>query len=362
VQPFFGSNSRGLNNYHLALTATKRMTIKVNLQAGLSSPSPPDRFVPSCQLSIVVPVFNEETVLHLFHAYLCQVLADCSVTYEILYIDDGSTDRSPLLLENLRLTNPVVGVARLSRNFGKERAMTAGLELARGEVVIILDADLQDPPELIPDMLAAWRAGADVVNMQRARREGETAFKVATAHFFYRVINYLSDVTIPVDVGDFRLFSRRAVAALNRMPESNRFMKGLFAWVGFPQVTLTYNRKARAAGVSKWPYWKLWNFALEGITSFSTVPLRVATYVGFLSALVVFISALYFFIKTALWGDMVQGFPTLIEVVLLLGGLQLMAIGIVGEYVGRIYLESKRRPLYLLDSFKPAEPKSPANP
>jgi glycosyltransferase involved in cell wall biosynthesis len=338
------------------------MNIKVNQQEGLSSPASPDCSVPACHLSIVVPVFNEETVLPLFHASLSLVLAAWGDTYEILYIDDGSTDRSPQLLENLRLTDLAVGVARLSRNFGKERAMTAGLELARGEVVIILDADLQDPPELIPVMLDAWRTGADVVNMQRERREGETAFKKATAHFFYRVINRLSDVTIPNDVGDFRLFSRRAVAALNRMPESNRFMKGLFAWIGFPQVTLKYHRKARAAGLSKWPYWKLWNFALEGITSFSTVPLRVATYVGFVSALAVFISALYFFIKTAIWGDVVQGFPTLIEVVLLLGGLQLMAIGIVGEYVGRIYLESKRRPLYLLDSYKPANAPSRDHP
>lgn len=330
------------------------MFLKVNLQKEIASPATSASHSLSCQLSVVVPVFNEEMVLPLFHARLCQVLAACGGTHEILYIDDGSTDRSLALLENLRLTDPAVGVARLSRNFGKERAMTAGLELARGEVVIILDADLQDPPELIPEMLDAWRKGADVVNMQRIRREGETAFKRATAHFFYRVINRLSDVTIPNDVGDFRLFSRRAVVALNRMPESNRFMKGLFAWIGFPQVTLKYHRKARAAGVSKWPYWKLWNFALEGITSFSTVPLRVATYVGFVSALVVFTSALYFFIKTAVWGDVIQGFPTLVEVVLLLGGLQLMAIGIVGEYVGRIYLESKRRPLYLLDSFKPA--------
>jgi glycosyltransferase involved in cell wall biosynthesis len=337
------------------------MKIETNLQAVLSNPSLPTCPVSICQLSIVVPVFNEETVLPLFHACLGQVLAGLGSTYEILYIDDGSTDRSPQLLENLRLTDSSVGVARLSRNFGKERAMTAGLELARGEAVIILDADLQDPPELIPSMMDAWRAGADVVNMQRERREGETAFKKATAHFFYRAINHLSDVAIPNDVGDFRLFSRRAVVALNRMPESNRFMKGLFAWIGFPQVTLRYHRKARAAGESKWPYWKLWNFALEGITSFSTLPLRVATYVGFLSSLAVFTSAIYFFIKTAVWGDVVQGFPTLIEVMLLLGGLQLMAIGIVGEYVGRIYLESKRRPLYLLDSFKPANPKTVDN-
>lgn len=308
----------------------------------------------SCQLSVVVPVFNEEKVIALFHQRLIAVLAKCSQFYEVVYVDDGSSDSTSILLENLRQTDTSVGVARLSRNFGKERAMTAGLELACGEAVVILDVDLQDPPELIPSMLEAWRAGADIVNMQREGREGETVVKKTTAHFFYRVINRLSDVAIPNDVGDFRLFSRRAVDALNRLPESNRFMKGLFAWIGFPQVTLKYRRHARAAGFSKWPYWKLWNFALEGITSFSTVPLKVATYIGFLSASSAFLSALYFLIKTEFWGEVVKGFPTLIEVMLLLGGLQLMAIGIVGEYVGRIYLETKRRPLYLLDSYKPA--------
>ena len=307
-----------------------------------------------CQLSVVVPVFNEEKVIPLFHQRLINVLSGCVQSYEVIYVDDGSSDRTAMLLENLRVSDACVGVARLSRNFGKERAMTAGLELVTGDAVVILDVDLQDPPELIPDMLAAWRTGVDVVNMQRDEREGETAVKKATAHFFYRIINRLSDVTIPMDVGDFRLFSRRAVNALNRLPESNRFMKGLFAWIGFPQVTLTYRRHARAAGTSKWPYWKLWNFALEGITSFSTVPLRVATYVGFLSASGAFLYALYFFIKTEFWGETVRGFPTLIEVVLLLGGLQLMAIGVLGEYVGRIYMESKRRPLFLLDFYKPA--------
>ncbi|WP_114973634.1 glycosyltransferase family 2 protein [Rhodoferax ferrireducens] len=329
----------------------------VNTLASTSQPSArsgPSPAAPACQLSVVVPVFNEEAVIALFHARLSRVLAACAGVHEIIYVDDGSTDGSRQVLEGLRATSASVGVARLSRNFGKERAMTAGLELARGDTVIILDVDLQDPPELIPAMLEAWRAGADVVNMRRTGRDGETLLKRTTAHFFYRVINKLSDVTIPSDVGDFRLFSRRAVDALNRLPESNRFMKGLFAWIGFPQVTLDYHRKARAAGLSKWPYWKLWNFALEGVTSFSTVPLRIASYVGFLSALGAFVYAIYFFVKTYIWGDPVKGFPTLIEFVLLLGGLQLMAIGIMGEYVGRMYLESKRRPLYLLDSFQPA--------
>jgi glycosyltransferase involved in cell wall biosynthesis len=312
-----------------------------------------------CSISVVVPVFNEDEVLGLFHARLLDVLATCPGQHEIIYVDDGSTDNSSQILEALRVSCPQVGVARLSRNFGKERAMTAGLELAQGEVVIIVDADLQDPPELIPGMLAAWREGADVVNMRRIERDGETLAKKASAHFFYRLINRLSEVDIPTDVGDFRLFSRRAVDALNRLPESNRFMKGLFAWIGFKQITLDYHRKAREAGESKWPYWRLFNFALEGLTSFSTVPLRIASYVGFFSALGSFCYAIYFLVKTHIWGDSVKGFPTLIEFILLLGGLQLMAIGIMGEYVGRIYLESKRRPIYFLDYFKPATLKIP---
>lgn len=307
----------------------------------------------TCSLSLVVPVFNEQVVIDQFHQRVKLILAQCPGTHEVLYVDDGSKDQTPLVLERLRLSDPAVAVARLSRNFGKERAMTAGLQLARGDAVVILDVDLQDPPELIPQMLDAWRQGADVVNMRRTGREGESWFKTVTAHLFYRIINRLSDVAIPTDVGDFRLFSRRAVDALNRLPESNRFMKGLFAWIGFNQVTLDYQRKARAAGSSKWPYLKLLNFALEGITSFSTVPLRIASYVGFLSALGAFVYALYFLVKTLLWGEEVQGFPTLVEIVLLLGGLQLMAIGIVGEYVGRIYMEAKGRPVYLLDFYHP---------
>jgi len=316
----------------------------------------------ACAITLVVPVFNEQAVIGQFHQRVTQVLNTGAGTHEILYVDDGSSDQTPQILQALRLSDPCVAVARLSRNFGKERAMTAGLQLARGEAVVILDVDLQDPPELIPLMLDAWRQGADVVNMRRSAREGESWFKISTAHLFYRIINRLSDVAIPTDVGDFRLFSRRAVDALNRLPESNRFMKGLFAWIGFNQVTLNYQRKARAAGSSKWPYLKLLNFALEGITSFSTGPLRVATYVGFLSAMGAFLYALYFLIKTMMWGDAVKGFPTMIEIVLLLGGLQLMAIGIVGEYVGRIYLESKGRPIYLLDFYHPPVTKDNAAP
>lgn len=316
--------------------------------------APPGALASACQLTVVVPLFNEQEVIGQLHARLTQVLSACTDSHEIIYVDDGSTDGSPAQLEALRLSHPGTGVARLSRNFGKERAMSAGLALARGQAVIILDADLQDPPELIPLMLEAWRGGADVVNMRRTGRHGETLVKKSTAYAFYRIINRLSEVNIPSDVGDFRLLSRRAVDALKQMPESNRFMKGLFAWIGFAQVTLDYQREARVAGTGKWPYWRLWNFALEGITSFSTVPLRVASYVGFLSAFGAFMYAVYFLAKTTFFGETVRGFPTLIEFVLLLGGLQLMAIGIMGEYVGRMYLESKQRPIYLLDFFKPA--------
>ena len=273
----------------------------------------------ACQISVVVPVFNEDAVLALFHARLAAVLADCPGDHEIIYVDDGSTDNSPQVLEALRLNFPQVAVARLSRNFGKERAMTAGLVLAHGVVVVIVDADLQDPPELIPDMLEAWRAGADVVNMRRTERDGETVTKKASAHFFYRVINRLSDVDIPNDVGDFRLFSRRAVDALNSLPESNRFMKGLFSWIGFNQVTLDYHRKARAAGQSKWPYWRLWNFALEGITSFSTVPLRIATYVGVFQRYGRVFVRPYFFDQNTDLGRVGQGLPDLDRVCIAAG-------------------------------------------
>ncbi len=308
-----------------------------------------------CTLSIVVPVFNEEEVLPAFHERLTTSLSKLSCTSEIIYIDDGSHDGTPQVLVALQRLGGMVGVARFSRNFGKEVAMSAGLRLTRGDAVIVIDADLQDQPELIPQMMEAWLKGADMVNMRRRHRDGETRFKKASASAFYRVINRLSEVPIPEDVGDFRLLSRRVVDALNQLPERNRFMKGLFAWVGFNQVTLEYDRAGRAAGMSKWPYWRLWNLALEGITAFSTAPLKVATYVGFLSASLAFFYGFYFFVKTLILGDVVQGFPSLIVTILFLGGLQLMGIGVLGEYVGRLFMESKNRPLYLLDYHRPAD-------
>jgi glycosyltransferase involved in cell wall biosynthesis len=303
------------------------------------------------KLSVVVPLFNEENVLPLFHARLVNALARIRHAWEIIYVDDGSTDQSPRILQQIKAANPRVGVARFTRNFGKEEAMSAGLSLATGDAVIIIDADLQDPPELIPEMLEAWLAGADIVNMRRLQRNGESWFKKATAHAFYRVINRLSEVPVPEDVGDFRLLSRRAVDALNQLKERNRFMKGLFAWVGYRQVTIAYNRDARVAGISKWRYWRLWNFALEGITGFSVAPLKIATYLGLACSGIAFMYAFYFLAKTLLIGESVKGFPTLIVTVMILGGLQLMAIGIIGEYLGRLFIESKHRPLYLMEEY-----------
>ena len=307
-----------------------------------------------CMLSVIVPAYNEEEVLPIFHDRLVTALANVKELegrWEVVYVNDGSKDATLRILKELQLTDPAIGVAALSRNFGKEAAMSAGLKLARGDAVILIDADLQDPPELIGDMVRVWLQGADVVNMKRSSRQGETWFKKASAAWFYKVINWLSEVHIPENVGDFRLLSRRSVDALNQLPERNRFMKGLFAWIGYKQVVVEYDRHPRAAGETKWPYLKLLNFAIEGITGFSVVPLRLASYAGFLTAFSAFVYALFLLVKTLTIGDSVKGFPTLILTILILGGLQLMAMGIIGEYLGRLFMESKRRPLFLIDEY-----------
>ena len=308
----------------------------------------------ACTLSVVVPVFNEEEALPAFHRRLVAALATVEGGWELVYVDDGSTDATPRVLRELQVSEPAVAIARFSRNFGKEAAMTAGLRLAHGAAVVVIDADLQHPPEAIGSMLQAWRDGADVVNMRRSSRDGEAWLKRVCARIFYRTINRVSEVPIPADVGDFRLLSRRAVDALNRLDERTRFMKGLFAWIGYREVTLDYDVQERVAGATKWRYGKLWSFALEGITSFSVAPLKLASYAGFASALGAFVYALAFLIQTLLVGEPVRGFPTLIVTILLLGGLQLMATGILGEYLGRLFIETKRRPLYLLDDYRPA--------
>jgi glycosyltransferase involved in cell wall biosynthesis len=315
-------------------------------------------------LSIVVPVYNEETVLPQFHLRLAAAVDSLGSEFgiEILYVNDGSSDDSMGRLVQLHASDARVLVIDFSRNFGKEVAMSAGLDHSRGDAIVIIDSDLQDPPELIPDMVRAWQAGCDVVRMRRAGRASESWLKKATASVFYRAIGRIAEIDIPADVGDFRLLSRRAVDALSRFPERTRFMKGIFASIGFPTVEIVYDRDARFAGDTKWNYWRLWNFALEGITSFSVGPLKVASYVGFVTAIVAFAYGALVIGKTLLFGEPVRGYASLLVVVLFLGGLQLMALGIIGEYLARMFIEVKARPLYLVQQTLPStqSPQPPA--
>ncbi len=299
-------------------------------------------------LTVVVPVYNEEEVVREFQGRLSAVLVATGMKCTILYVNDGSKDRTLETLLDLRRADPRVEIIDLSRNFGKEIALTAGLDHADTDAVVVIDADLQDPPELIPELIKEWREGYDVVYAQRSAREGEGIIKKATAYTFYRLMQRVSRVRIPEDAGDFRLMSRRVVEALRELRERNRFMKGLFAWVGFKQKAVRFHRQARFAGQTKWNYWKLWNFALEGFTSFTTAPLKIATYVGLTIAIGALIFAMVVVYKTLVFGDPVRGYPSLMVVVLFLGGAQLMTIGILGEYVGRMFDETKARPLYLV--------------
>ena len=302
-------------------------------------------------LSVIVPAYNEEEVLPEFHRRLTAVLKNIEGHCEILYINDGSNDNTLKAINDFQ--DPRVAIIDLSRNFGKEIAMTAGLDHARGQAVIVIDADLQDPPELIPKFIEKWQEGYDVVYAKRTSRDGETFIKKATAKLFYRLIQGVSRVKIPANTGDYRLLSRRAVDALKQLRETHRFMKGLFAWIGYPQVAVEYRRDPRFAGSTKWNYWQLWNFALEGITSFTINPLKIATYLGLMTSLGSFTYGLFVIYKTLAFGDPVRGYPSLMVVILFLGGVQLMSLGVIGEYLGRMFNETKQRPLYLINSFTP---------
>jgi polyisoprenyl-phosphate glycosyltransferase len=306
------------------------------------------------RLTVVVAARNEAEALPALHPRIAAVLHRLEgVDTQVLYVDDGSTDATWEVMQRLAQQDPRVSLLRLSRNFGKELALTAALDQVETGAVLILDADGQDPPELIPQFVSKWREGYDDVHGTRIQREGEGWLKRATAAGFYRVIGRLSKTPIPADTGDFRLLSPRALAALRQLRERHRFMKGLFGWVGFNQVAIPYRREARLAGHSNFGLWKLWNFALEGITSFSTAPLRVATYFGLLTAAFAFLFAVWIIVKAALYGDRVAGWPTMMVVILFLGGIQLIALGLIGEYLGRLYDESKQRPLYLVDVWQP---------
>ena len=301
------------------------------------------------QLTVIVPAYNEAAVLESFHQRLAQVLDQLPLRASVLYVDDGSSDRSWELMEAFAQRDPRVGALKLSRNFGKEAAMTAGLDEADADAVVVIDADLQDPPELIPALVEQWRAGYDVVYATRSARSGESGFKRFTSAAFYRAMERLSDTPVPRDTGDFRLLSRRAVEALRQLRERQRFMKGLFAWIGYRQTAVRYERDPRQAGQTKWNYWRLGQLAIEGITSFSTAPLRLATWIGLSASLLAFAYGIWVLAKAMLYGDPVRGYPTLMLVILFLGGVQLLALGVIGEYLGRSYAESKQRPLYFIE-------------
>jgi polyisoprenyl-phosphate glycosyltransferase len=306
-------------------------------------------------LSVVVPCFNEEEVIRACHDRLTAILKSMPVDFEIIYINDGSTDGTIWVLKDIKNHESRVAIIDFSRNFGKEIALSAGLDHARGDAVVVIDADLQDPPELIPELYKTFLEGYDVVYAKRHARNGETFFKKLTARYFYRIVRILVKPPIPEDTGDFRILSRRAVDTLKKFREQHRFMKGLFAWIGYPQKEIVYNRDARLAGNTKWNYWKLWNFALEGITSFSIEPLKVSTYLGLLTAVFAFVYALFIVYKTIFFGESVRGYPSLMVVILFLGGVQLTVLGILGEYMGRIFNETKNRPLYIVKDHIPAD-------
>ena len=300
-------------------------------------------------LSLVVPVFNESETVSRFIDRVKKVFDVLdSIDLDIVFVNDGSTDDTLRQLIELKNNFRNIRIVDLTRNFGKEAALTAGMKIAAGHVVVPIDVDLQDPPEIIIDMIEKWREGYDVVVGKRSNRDSDSWAKRKSAEWFYRIHNSISEPEIPKNAGDFRLMDRSVVDALNELPESKRFMKGLFAWVGFRTTEVEYARPERIAGTTKFNGWRLWNFALEGITSFSTAPLRIWLYIGGLVSSVSFLFAMFIFFRTLLYGVSVPGYASLVVAVTFLGGLQLVGIGVMGEYIGRAYIESKRRPVYMI--------------
>ena len=311
----------------------------------VSAPRSPNRRL----LSLVVPVFNEAEVLPAFYERAAGALRELQgMDYEIVFVDDGSRDDSYHQLAEFAARDPHVRVLKFSRNFGHQIAITAGIDHARGECVVVIDSDLQDPPEVIPRMVEKWREGFDVVYGVRAERDGEGAMKLLTASAFYRLLNRLTSLQIPTDVGDFRLMSRRAVEELKQLREKDRFVRGLVSWIGFNQTGVSYHRDKRYAGETKYPYRKMIKFAFDGITSFSTVPLKLATWCGYGASMLAFLYLASVFVQ---WiaGITIQGWATIMVALLFIGGVQLICLGILGEYLGRIFTEVKRRPMYVVE-------------
>lgn len=303
-------------------------------------------------ITILIPCFNEENSLDLLYERLRNMTSQLSqYRFQILLVNDGSKDNSLAKMQELHTKDSTVSYLSLSRNFGKENAMLAGLDFAEGDAVILLDADLQDPPELIPQMIEEWEKGYDDVYARRRSRAGETWFKKASAYWYYRILQKFADIDIPSDVGDFRLLDRQAVDALCSLRERQRYTKGLFSWIGYNKKELLFDREPRAAGNSKMNFLKLFGLAVDGITSFSVAPLRLASVLGIIISTIAFVYLIFVIAKTLLFGDPVAGYPSMISIILFMGGIQLIVLGIIGEYVGRIFYESKRRPDYLVSEY-----------
>lgn len=300
-------------------------------------------------LSIVVPMYNEAEVLAHFFEHTSTALNSITQDWEIVCINDGSKDNTLQLLDQFRSREPRIKILHFSRNFGKEAALSAGLDHATGQAVIPIDADLQDPPELIGEMVEKWRQGYKVVIATRSTRHGEGWLKKATANLFYRVIGRISKTPIPANTGDFRLMDRQVVEAVKLLPERTRFMKGLLAWVGFPTCQIYYDRQPRICGTTKWNYVKLFGLALDGIFSFTNIPLKIWVYLGVIISSLSFFYALFLIIRTIVYGIDVPGYSSLMVAILFMGGIQLISLGIIGEYIGRIFDETKRRPLYIVE-------------
>ncbi|MBN9673953.1 glycosyltransferase family 2 protein [Roseibium aggregatum] len=318
---------------------------------------------PLPMLTVIVPVFNEEAVIGHFLDATRPILDATGLAYEYVFIDDGSRDRTADII-SARLRDGLPGrLLGLSRNFGKEAALSAGLEAVRGDIAIIMDVDLQDPPDLIVKMLDGWRAGYDVVYGLRVDRSSDTLMKRSTADMFYRLFNRLANIDMPANAGDFRLIDRCVIDALLRLPERNRFMKGLFAWVGFPAMAVPYERLPRKAGMGKFNYWKLWNFALDGLTGFTTLPLRIWFYGGAIISFGAFAYAFYLTIRVMIYGVDWPGYASLMVALLFFSGIQLLSIGMIGEYVSRLFGEAKQRPVFIVqDTIEGAKPGSGSKP
>lgn len=307
-------------------------------------------------LTIIVPVFNENKTIEEFYARLSMAMNAIKQNYEVVFINDGSKDDTLSIMKRLQGIHGTITIVDLSRNFGKEIATTAGIDNAKGDATVIIDADLQDPPELIEKLIKKWSEGYDVVYAQREKREGETWVKIKSAELFYRFMQRLGPVKLPINTGDFRMMSEEATNAVKEFREHNRFMKGIFAWIGFPSVGVSYNRDSRYAGETKFSYLKLWSLAIDGITSFTIAPLKLATYLGLTVAAASFFYAIYIAFKTLVIGEAVRGFPTLSILILFLGGIQLIFLGVIGGYLGRIFNETKNRPLYFTKKILHSKP------